>query len=231
MLNFSKRDASLVERMDEADADRDTLFRTYQRFELLNRLVAGWDRTYHHHIRPHLRDGVTHTLLDIGCGGADISAYLVRKARQDGFRLDATAIDPSPFVAAMMAHRHPPAGITYRQVYASDLVAEGARFDFVISNHLLHHLTEEQTSALASDCAMLANIRSIHSDLTRSRFSWILFTMLAKPLGFGTFIYEDGRMSIRKSYRRSELIGTLPPEWSVQHQFPWRLLAIRHERH
>lgn len=231
MLSFKHRQPDLVERMDAPDADRDTLFRTYQRFETLNRLVAAWDRTYEHHIRPHLHPGTSHTLLDVGCGLCDISGYLVKRAKEDGFELRALGIDPSPSVAAMMAHRTPPDGVAYRQAYASDLVGEGARFDFIISNHLLHHLSDEQVRALAEDCARMAQIRTIHSDLRRSRIAYLLFSLFARPFGIGTFIHEDGRLSIRKSHRRSELIQTLPLEWSVQPQFPWRLLSIRHERH
>lgn len=231
MLSLSRRQPDLVERMDEPDADRDTLFRTYQRFETLNRLVAAWDRTYTHHIRPHLHTDRPNTLLDVGCGLCDVSGYLVRRARQDGFQLTAVGIDPSPFVASFMAHRTPPEGVTYRQAHTTDLVAEGARFDFVISNHLLHHLSDADVRSLAEDCARLAEIRSIHSDLRRNRLAYLLFTAFAKPFGIGTFIHEDGRLSIRKSFRRSELIQVLPPEWSVQPQFPWRLLSIRHERH
>jgi 2-polyprenyl-3-methyl-5-hydroxy-6-metoxy-1,4-benzoquinol methylase len=231
MLSFRNRQPDLVERMDEAEADHGTLLRTYLRFGTLNRMVAAWDRTYIHHIRPHLRPGVAHTMLDIGCGFGDISEYLVGLARADGFELSALGIDPSPFVAAAMAKRKPPQGVRYRQAVTSELVEEGARFDFVISNHLLHHLQDNEILALAEDCARLARIRTIHSDLRRSRLAYLLFTLFANPIGFGTYIHQDGRMSIRKSFRRSELTQVLPLEWSVQPQFPWRLLSIRHEQH
>jgi 2-polyprenyl-3-methyl-5-hydroxy-6-metoxy-1,4-benzoquinol methylase len=231
MLSFKERRPDLVERMDEADADPGTLLRTYLRFGTLNRMVAAWDRTYIHHIRPHLRAGEVHTMVDIGCGFGDISGYLVGLARADGFELNALGIDPSPFVAAALSTRQLPRGVRYRQTTTAELVREGAQFDFVISNHLLHHLQDEEIRALAEDCARLARIRTIHSDLRRSRLAYVLFTLFANPIGLGTYIHEDGRISIRKSFRRAELTQVLPMEWSVQPQFPWRLLSIRHERH
>jgi 2-polyprenyl-3-methyl-5-hydroxy-6-metoxy-1,4-benzoquinol methylase len=69
--------------------------------------------------------------------------------------------------------------------------------------------------------------RVLFSDLDRSVISWAFFAVFAWPVSFGTFIHTDGLRSIRRSYVRQELIDLLPGGWSVQRQFPFRLLVMR----
>lgn len=231
MLRFIRRRTDLIEQMDRPGADPDTLYRTYQRFDRINRIVAGWTETYADYLRPHMTTGGTYTVLDIGCGVCDVSIHLQELAARDGIRLKITAIDPSAFVADLMKRRTLPAGITYRRAYASELVEEGLAFDFVISNHLLHHLSDAEIDQLARHATRMARIRTVFSDLRRSGRAWTAFALFAKPFALGTFAYEDGLASIRRSFTRSELIQTLPDGWSVIFRFPWRLLCVRHERH
>jgi 2-polyprenyl-3-methyl-5-hydroxy-6-metoxy-1,4-benzoquinol methylase len=226
-MTFRQRDPDLIEAMDRPDADPGILFRTYQRFRLINRLLAKWDVVYKHHIRPSLKPGVTNTLLDVGCGGGDIAIYLWKRAKKDGYVLNVTAIDPADSVEAYLKANPLPADIPYRNVTTRDLVNENQRFDFVISNHVLHHLKPEEVTAFLNECMQLANVRVICNDLRRSRRAWILFYFASIPFSFGTFIRYDGLISIRRSYRCDELIQALPGGWSVHKLFPFRLLVMR----
>jgi len=226
-MSFRQRDPDLIEEMDRSDADPIILHRTYQRFKLVNRLLAKWDVVYSHHIRPSLKPGVTNTLLDVGCGGGDIAVYLWKRAKKDGYPLHVTAIDPADTVESYLKANPLPAEIPYRKTTTTELLKENQRFDFVISNHVLHHLNPDEATTFLNECMQLANVRVICNDLVRSRSAWILFAIASIPFSIGTFIRYDGLISIRRSYRRRELIQALPGGWSVHNLFPFRLLVMR----
>lgn len=224
--DLSRRAADLRERMDDPGCDPGTLRRTYARFETVNALVAGWARVYRRELRPRLSRERPATLLDIGCGGGDVARRLARWARRDGLRLAVTAIDADERAVRYAAGLPADPDVTFRRALSGDLVREGRAFDFVTSNHLLHHLTDAELRALLTDCERLARVRVLHSDLTRHALAYHLFSVGARVFP-GTFIREDGLRSIRRSHTRAELAALAPRGWQVQPLFPFRLLLTR----
>lgn len=221
---LNERDQATTERMDDPNCDLTMLHRTYAQFQVVNRVVAGWQHTYHHYLRPVLRRDQPNTLLDIGAGGADVTRAIARWALRDGFALQITAADPDERAHAW-ATRHDPTGdITYRRALSSELVDQGQTFDLVVSNHLLHHLQDEALRGLLRDSEQLARIRAVHSDIRRSRTAYLLFSVGTWPFFPGSFIREDGLTSIRRSYTENELRNAARPGWRVSTQRPWRNL-------
>lgn len=218
------RDEHATEEMDDPGCDPQRLARTYASFRTVNALVAGWRSTYRHVLRPHLQPEGVNTLLDVGCGGGDISRALARWARRDGFILSVTGIDPDRRAHAWASRQLPVDGVRYRHVHSEDLVAEGARFDLVVSNHLLHHLDSEQLQGMLRDSERLARHAVVHSDIRRGRLAYSLFSAGTAPFFRGSFIREDGLTSIRRSYIAPELRARVPPYWEVRSRGPFRLL-------
>lgn len=218
------RDVHATEEMDDPGCDPQRLERTYASFRTVNALVAGWRATYQLALRPHLRREGANTLLDVGCGGGDITRSLARWARGDGFNLSVTGIDPDHRAHAWASRQPPVEGVRYRRAYLEDLVAEGARFDLVVSNHLLHHLECEQLQGLLQDSERLARCGAVHSDIRRGRLAYSLFSAGTWPFFRGSFIREDGLTSIRRSYTEPELREQVPPHWEVRTRGPFRLL-------
>lgn len=212
--------------MDDPDCDVRQLNRTYRNFRLVNGVVAAWRPVYRHLLRPLLSPTEPRTLLDIGSGGGDVSLALARWAARDRLRLRITAIDPDDRAHDYATGRSATPGVTFRRASSSDLVEEGHRFDLVTSNHLLHHLTAEQFDALLSDSEQLCARRAVHNDIERNRLAYAAYTVSTRSLFPGSFIYEDGRRSIRRSFTRSELEAIAPPGWSVRPQFPYRNLLV-----
>ena len=226
LQDLARRDPTATERMDDPQCDVAALHRTYAQFETVNRLVAGWQQAYRHHVRPVLRHDRTNTLLDIGAGGADVTRAIARWAHRDGFSLKITCADPDERAYAWARRHHPSAELEFCQALSSELVSQGRRFDVVISNHLLHHLTATQLRDLLKDSEHLARHRVVHSDIRRSRLAYMLFSVGTRPFFRGSFIREDGLTSIRRSYAALELHAVAPTGWRVHAQRPWRNLLI-----
>lgn len=100
----------------------------------------------------------------------------------------------------------------------------GERYDMVISNHLLHHLTGKKMQTLLYQAKQLSKKQVLFNDIERSDAAYGLFSLFSWPLSIGSFIAEDGLTSIKRSYTRQELRSRIPEGWRVEPMFPFRLL-------
>jgi 2-polyprenyl-3-methyl-5-hydroxy-6-metoxy-1,4-benzoquinol methylase len=222
--DLRRRGVELRERMDDPEANRLLLNRTYEQFATVNRLVAGWHDTYRERIRPLLSPEMPSTLLDVGCGGGDIARSLARWAARDGLQLQVAGIDPDERALDYAETVPNPHGVVFSRALSSQLVERAQRFDFVISNHVLHHLGAQELDDLLIDCELLCRRLSLHSDIRRSRGAYLAFSALTLGLFRGSFIREDGLLSIRRSYTAAELRVAARREWAVEAQNPYRNL-------
>ncbi|KAF0257908.1 methyltransferase domain-containing protein [Clavibacter michiganensis subsp. michiganensis] len=225
-MDLSRRETGLTELMDDPDCDPVALDRTYARFGIVNRVVAGWRGVYRSRIRPLLSAERERTLLDIGSGGGDVPLALARWARRDGLRLRVTGIDPDPRAAAFAGARPRDPDVAFLASSSGDLVAAGRRFDLVTSNHVLHHLDDAAFDALLADSATLAP-RAIHGDIARGRLAYALYGPASRLVARGSFVHVDGLRSIRRSWTPVELALRVPAGWRVEGAVPFRVLVVR----
>ncbi|WP_293911940.1 class I SAM-dependent methyltransferase [Deinococcus sp.] len=225
-LPLRHRLTGATEKMDRADCDQQQLERTYRNFGVVNAALSGWKSVYRREIRPRLSATRSSSLLDIGSGGGDVPRQFLRWAQRDGLRLSITAIDADARAVRYAQSLSPLPGLEFRQAMSHDLVAEGQRFNFVTSNHLLHHLTNAELTSLLEDCQALCSGTVIHSDIERSALAYALFGAATLPLFRGSFIHYDGLLSIRRSYTAPELQRSVPGGWRVARLFPYRNLLI-----
>jgi 2-polyprenyl-3-methyl-5-hydroxy-6-metoxy-1,4-benzoquinol methylase len=225
-VSLAVRDAELTEIMDSPDCDPVLLRRTYAQFRLINPFVSGWRTIYRHDIRPHLSATRPSSLLDVGSGGGDVSRALAGWAVRDGLHLTVTGIDPDPRAHAYASGLPSMKGLSFRRAFSSELVAEGAQFDFVVSNHILHHLSAVELGGLLFDSERLSapGGRALHADIARSRFAYRGFALATWPFFHRSYIREDGLASIRRSYTVAELRAVVPRGWSVTAGMPSRLV-------
>ncbi|CAN5733743.1 class I SAM-dependent methyltransferase [soil metagenome] len=223
-LVLKKRAPNLRERMDDPACSLDRLHATYRQFGPVNQLFAAWHAVYAHYLRPQLA-GSPATLLDIGCGGGDLARRLAAWGKRDGLELHITAADPDARAFEYARSRPAPPNVTFCRALSSDLVAAGRRFDVVVSNHLLHHLTDQELTGLCRDSECLATKLVLHNDIRRSALAYLGFN--ATRLFFrNSFIVADGLTSIRRSFSPAELETLAPPGWTVEAVFPYRNLLV-----
>ncbi|WP_238385375.1 methyltransferase domain-containing protein [Nesterenkonia muleiensis] len=225
MVNLSERDERLRELMDDPDCDPQRLDATLRRFGIVNRLVAGWATVYRSRLRDILLslDRPAH-VLDLGSGAGDVVAHLARLAARDDLTVQWTGADPDPR-AHQVAQTQQGHGIRFLCADAQTLLERGERFDVVISNHVLHHLSTTELMEFTEDSQQLCSSAVLHGDIARSRMAYGLFSLGILPLAPGTFLRTDGLRSIRRSYQARELSAALGPEWTITAPVPFRLVA------
>lgn len=210
--------------MDDPDCDSQALEYTYRQFDMINALISGWRKIYRKNLRPYLQTRTKSRILDIGFGGGDIPITLSEWAKEDRLDLSITAIDPDKRALEYVKKVQTSGNIEFLQCNSSELLSSGKQYDFVISNHLLHHLSEGQLREILSDAKQLSRYGIIFNDLRRSDLGYLLFNVFSRPVFRSSFITQDGLTSIKRSYTAEELRQTVPSGWHVQKYFPFRLL-------
>lgn len=225
-VDLSRRDRDLRELMDDPACDPRRLSATYARFAVINRLVSAWGRVYRDRLRPELRRlGRPARILDLGSGGGDVVRRLAALAHRDGLPVTWTGADPDPR-ALEAAEATTTPGIAFVRATSSELRRAGERFDAVISNHVLHHLDDDELQVFASDSLALSTGPVLHGDIARSTGAYGLYALGITPFAPGTFLRTDGLRSIRRSYTPAELGPALGAPWRVETPAAFRLLAI-----
>lgn len=222
--SLRSRAVDATELMDAPDCDPELLRRTYAQFPYVNAAVSGWRTMYRRSIRPRLSTTRPSSLLDVGCGGGDLVRSLARWAACDGLRLEVTGIDPDARALDFALSLPPMRDVQFRPVLSSELVAAGECFTFVISNHVLHHLSAVELGGLLADSEQLCTAVTLHADIERARLAYVGFSLGTPPFFHRSFIRQDGLTSIRRSFTVEELRAIAPNGWSVESGRPSRLV-------
>jgi 2-polyprenyl-3-methyl-5-hydroxy-6-metoxy-1,4-benzoquinol methylase len=228
MLDFLFPDMRLrntadMEKMERADADLQQLLRTIRQFKLINFLFSGSRRLFREHIFPRMEQDSEriYTLLDVGAGGCDIVVWAVCEARKRGLKLNVTALDNDARILPV-AHRavrdYPEVRIVAGN--ALDLTHLGS-FDFVFSNHFLHHLDWDEIKIFLEKISAQTRLAFVMNDLKRSNLAYLCCTIFIGLLTRRSFAFYDGRLSIRRGFLPEELRDF------ITRNFPDRPIHVR----
>ncbi|MFP4616508.1 MAG: methyltransferase domain-containing protein [Thiohalorhabdus sp.] len=213
--------------MDAPDCDPDELANTYRQFFWINALLSRSRMLYRRWLRPRMGEpGATYSLLDIGFGGGDIPLRIAAWARREGIDLRVRGVETDARAVEYANQQPLPDGVRFEHGDAHELAARGERYDFVLSNHMLHHLVGEELEGMLATAATLCRRVALFNDLVRTDVGYGLFSAVT-PLFFRrSFIREDGLRSIRRSYTREELARRVGAGWRVTPLYPFRLLLV-----
>ncbi len=231
--DLHKRNTSDKEQLELADVDLHRLGRTIRQFKIINYLLSGSRRLVREHFfRIMSQDPEReYTLLDVGAGGCDIAIWASCEARRRGLKLRITALDndKNSLPVAYQAIRDYPE-ISIVEGDARELNRLGS-FDFVFSNHFLHHLDWEEIRAFLDSILPRTRIAFLMNDLRRSRWAYLGFTIFSWLLTRGSYHFNDGRLSIRRAFLPEEFRSFLQKNFpdrpiKVVETYPARLVLI-----
>ena len=216
------RNTSDKEHLELADVDLNRFRRTIRQFKLINFLFSGSSRLMREHFFTVMEQDPDriYTLLDVGAGGCDIAIRAAIEARRRGLKLNITALDNDTrtLPIAYQAIRDYPE-IRIVEGDARDLGRLGS-FDFVFSNHLLHHLAWSEIKIFLESVIAQTRLAFVMNDLKRSNWAYLGFTVFSALLTRRSYHFDDGRLSIRR--------GFLPDEFRafLQINFPGRRIQV-----
>lgn len=221
------------ELMDSPDADCNRLHRTFKHFYWLNRLVSRSHRLLVEQLFPVMQTKPDHrwTLLDLGSGPCDIPIRFLHTCRQRGFHLTITCLDPDARAHQFAREQYGEMqGLIYETGTIQDIMDQEKTFDFVFSNHVLHHLPDEEIKNCLNRLLPCIRYLVLMNDLKRSHLSYLAYSCLAGLFFRGSYVYGDGRLSIQRGFLKNELESLLPhaPDWNfkVREKLPGRLFVL-----
>ena len=216
------RNTSDKEKLEGADVDLNQFRRTIRQFRLINYLFSANSRLLRKHFFTIMEQDPDrmYTLLDVGAGGCDTAQWAAREARHRGLKLDITALDNDRRtlpIAAEAIREYPEIRIV--EGNALELNRLGS-FDFVFSNHLLHHLAWDEIRIFLDSVIARTRLAFVMNDLKRSNWAYLGFTIFSGLVTRRSYHYFDGRLSIRRAFLPGELRGFL------RSNFPNRAIQV-----
>lgn len=201
------RNTADKEKLELAEVDANRLQRTIRQFKLINGLFSASSRLVREHFFTIMEQDPerTYSLLDVGAGGCDIAIRTAREARHRGLKLEITALDSDKRMLhfACQAIRDYPE-IRVLEGNALDLNRLGL-FDFVFSNHLLHHLAWNDIKIFLDSVIAHTRLAFVMNDLKRSNMAYLGFTLFSWLVTPRSYHFHDGRLSIRRGFLPEDL--------------------------
>lgn len=168
-------------------------------------------------------------VLDLACGGGDVTVALAQRALKSGLKIEFTGLDISETALEVSRERARQAGVVIdfqqHDVLQSPL-PEG--FDAIICSLFLHHLAESDAIALLGRMAAAARQVVLVNDLIRSRSGYWLAVLGTKLLTRSHIVHVDGPLSVAGAFTIGEVrdmakqAGLSEP--TIRRHWPWRFL-------
>lgn len=143
------------------------------------------------------RQDANASLLDVACGGGDVTVALAQRASRDGFALAVHGCDISDIAlthASALAAQSHQSGEFFRANVLSDPLP--GHYTFITCTLFLHHLDDAQIVMLLRQLAAHTD-HLIVSDLVRGRLGYALAWIGTRTFSRSFVVHEDGLRSVR----------------------------------
>ena len=145
------------------------------------------------------------SVLDVGCGSADIPRALVAAAKAEGSDLHVTCLDSSLQMIEIAQERsNGKSGIRFLQGDGTALPFPDRSFDVVTCNLALHHFDPPAAVRLLSEMRRVALITPIVCDLRRAVLGYAGAVVLSRIFSRNRFTRHDAPLSTRRAYTTEE---------------------------
>jgi 2-polyprenyl-3-methyl-5-hydroxy-6-metoxy-1,4-benzoquinol methylase len=144
-------------------------------------------------------------ILDVACGGGDVTVNLARRAARNGWPWEFTGVDKSATALDVAAKRAAAAGVKV-EFQPLDVVADElpGGYDVIICSLFLHHLSDDEALGLLRRMAAAAERKVVISDLHRSRWNYAMTLAACQLATRSPVVHKDGPLSIRAAFSLSE---------------------------
>lgn len=221
----------LPERMDDPELDGIAHFQALRGLARLNWL-SFTARTFWREVNRlcSATPGSPVRVLDLACGGGDITIRLARLARRSSATVTIDGCDLSPRAVAYAADEAARQGVSCRffplNVAASPL-PDG--YDVLLTSLFLHHLENSQVPAVLKKMADSARRGFIVDDLRRSVGGYLLADAAAHLVSRSAVVHEDALLSVRAAFTMEEIEALLDRAelkgYTLRRCFPCRFLV------
>ena len=147
------------------------------------------------------------SMLDVGCGGADVPRALVQRARRRPSTLKITCLDRSEqmLTLARRGAGSDPA-LEFVRADGTALPYDDSSFDLAMCSLVLHHLAPEEAVALLREMRRVGRLTPLVCDLRRSLTAYVATLGFVRMTTRNRLTRHDGPLSVRRAYTPSEAL-------------------------
>lgn len=205
--------------IDVADTPNAELARDLENLESLNRRF-GAHQIVLRYLEPLLQRRQPLRIVDLGTGAADVPRTVVSRAREIGCPVLITAVDRQQ--ATLDLAEKMSAGFPEIRFVCADALtfSEGALYNVVLCNLVLHHLDETDAIRLLRRCRELAKGAVLVTDLRRSRMAQIGILAVTGLFYREIMTRHDARLSAERAFSFPELrkLAVAAGWWGFRHR-------------
>lgn len=201
-----------TEWMDDPEVEGEALRTALRDLRRINRLLGGL-RASTSVLAPMLSARSALDLLDVGSGTGDYLAQLVRQGARHGTEVRATGVDLNPRTVgrgrAWLDAALPSAlraGVHLNIADALALPYPDDAFDVAHAALFLHHFHGDAAVQLLREMDRVSRHGVLVNDLHRHPLAYLGIWALSR-LGFSPMVQHDGPLSVRRGFRRADLVA------------------------
>lgn len=234
-MNFlvnTKHRSQAPEIMDDFTLEGKELRDTFDKLELINRLLGG-NRVTLNGIEQILKSYSKNepiTIVDLGCGHGDILRDVARLGQKKGYNFKLIGVDANADAIAYaneLSKDFENLSFLNIDIFSEDF--QKIDFDVVLCTLFLHHFKPEELQDLLHSNFNRARIGIVVNDLHRTRVAYYLFNLISLFTA-NKMVREDGLTSILKAFKRKDLLELTDKlkakasiKWKWAFRFQWIL--------
>ncbi len=216
-----------IEMMDDPDAAPELLEQALRELPAINRRLGGYSST----MRVLNSVAVTHPaklrILDVGTGIGDYPMQFVRWGTRRKIEVSVVAVDLSERIIryarkqAKKWEANISDRVTFLEADARSLPFESGSFDLATAALFFHHLSKEEGVTVLREMSRVARTGIIVNDIHRTPLAYHGIRAFTSVFGFSTMVRHDGPLSVRRAFKRSELVQIASEAGLVEYSVRW----------
>ena len=232
MFKSFKHRSNEPEIIDDFDYHGEDLNRTFKTIERINTFLGG-NQTFLKGVQKILRQmpslDQTVKLLDLGTGSGDGLRVIAHWRAKHYPNLQLFGVDANPHITALAQQKTPaPLNISFRtkDIFQNDFSYQN--MDLVTCNLFLHHFDDDTILELLRQMQQQGVQALLVNDLHRHPIAYYAFWLLCLLTGATYTARYDGLLSIKKGFKRRELVELASQLKDVTISVRWKW-AFRYE--
>lgn len=166
----------------------------------INRFLGGFQATY---LAFKKIKKIPQSILEVGCGGG----YQCYRLHKQFPQAEIIGIDLSE-QAIQHAQIHLPESckhkVSFRQQKEKKLDYPDSSFDVVTTTLVCHHMADAELIQFFQESYRVCKIAVVINDLHRHFMAYLGFSLIAPFVFPNRLIWYDGRLSVRRAFRKKE---------------------------
>lgn len=224
-MNFKHRSYEL-EIMDDLEMEGEELASTLRQIAVINRWLGGSSVTLAG-VKKLLKgiyvSDKTLKIIDMGCGGGESLRLIADWGRKTGQKLELIGIDANLYTIDYAREQCKAySEIRFEQLNVFSEGFANLSFDIALCNLFLHHFTEVEIGVLLKTMTKSATIGIVINDLQRNYLAYYLFHWLTLALGASKMVRYDGKLSIRRAFKKKEIEQLLANSHVTHYDIQWK---------